>query len=146
MLLNIDPLLSGDLLRILDHMGHGDAIVVADANFAAHSHADTVIDVHAPSPAVLAAIRSVVPVDEYEGPSVLLMAAEPGLGVEVQRELRAAAACAPERIDELERHTFYAAARATVAVVRTAEARAYGNVILRKGVVQAQGEPEGATR
>jgi len=31
----IDPLLTPDLLKVLAEMGHGDAIVVADANFTA---------------------------------------------------------------------------------------------------------------
>ena len=35
MLKNIDPLLSPDLLRILCEMGHGNTIVIADANFTA---------------------------------------------------------------------------------------------------------------
>lgn len=37
MLKNIDPLLNPDLLRVLAMMGHGDRIVVADANFPAAS-------------------------------------------------------------------------------------------------------------
>ena len=37
MLKNIDPLLSPELLKVLAEMGHGDEIVVADANFTAVS-------------------------------------------------------------------------------------------------------------
>lgn len=32
MLHGIHPALTGDLLRELDHLGHGDALLVADAN------------------------------------------------------------------------------------------------------------------
>lgn len=35
MLKGIDPLLTPDLLKVLAEMGHGDAVVVADANFTA---------------------------------------------------------------------------------------------------------------
>ena len=31
MLTGINPLLNGDLLRVLDHMGHNDVILIADA-------------------------------------------------------------------------------------------------------------------
>ncbi|PYM36519.1 MAG: ribose ABC transporter, partial [Candidatus Rokuibacteriota bacterium] len=37
MLKGIDPLLSPDLLHALAAMGHGDEVVVADANFPAAS-------------------------------------------------------------------------------------------------------------
>jgi len=37
MLIKIDPILSPDLLFLLRSMGHGDKLVLADANFPAHS-------------------------------------------------------------------------------------------------------------
>ena len=37
MLKNIDPLLAPELLKVLCEMGHGDAVVLADANFTAES-------------------------------------------------------------------------------------------------------------
>ena len=37
LLKNIDPLLSPELLKVLCEMGHGDEIVLADANFTAES-------------------------------------------------------------------------------------------------------------
>jgi L-fucose mutarotase len=37
MLKGIDPLLTPDLLKVLAEMGHGDEIVIADANFTATS-------------------------------------------------------------------------------------------------------------
>ena len=35
MLLNLDPVLTGQLLLALDEMGHGNAVVIADAHFTA---------------------------------------------------------------------------------------------------------------
>ena len=135
MLTGIDPLLTGDLLRLLDHMGHGDTVLVADAHYPAHAVGAPVVDVHAPAPAVLRAIRSVVPFDGYEGPSISLMAAEPGEGEEVGAGLRAAARAPEERIDAIDRFAFYERAASAFVVVRTAETRKYGNALLRKGVV-----------
>ena len=37
MLKNIDPLLTPELLKVLCKMGHGDELVLADANFTAES-------------------------------------------------------------------------------------------------------------
>ena len=37
MLKNIDPLLTPELLKVLCEMGHGDEVVLADANFTAES-------------------------------------------------------------------------------------------------------------
>lgn len=139
MLTGIHPLLSGRVLHLLDELGHGDELVIADANFPARSirtEAPDFLDLPGlPSPAVLAAVRTVVPADAYEGPSIALMAAEPGIDVTVQSELRAAAGVPAERVEEVERFVFYDRARAAAAVIRTGEVRPYGNVILRKGVV-----------
>lgn len=33
MLLDLDPVLTGQLLKALDEMGHGDSVVIADAHF-----------------------------------------------------------------------------------------------------------------
>ena len=73
----IHPILVGDLLAGLDRLGHGDELVVADANFPAHTVGATVVETPGlASPAVVAAIRTVIPLDEYEAESVLLMRAE----------------------------------------------------------------------
>src|SRR6478609_3386241 len=84
----IDPILAGDLLAALDRLGHGDELVVADANFPAHRIGPAVVEAPGTGAArVVEAIRTVVPLDGYEGASVLLMTAEGGERVEVQHEL-----------------------------------------------------------
>jgi len=40
----IDPLLTGDLLKVLDDKGHSGRIVIADANFPAHRTHSVVTD------------------------------------------------------------------------------------------------------
>lgn len=135
MLIGIDPLLTGDLLRILDHMGHGDVLLIADAHYPARSMGAPVLEVATSTPELVRAVRTVLPIDMYEGPSALLMTPEPGVGVEVQAELRASAAVREDRIGSLDRFAFYEAGRSAVAVLRTLETRKYGCLLLRKGVV-----------
>ena len=138
MLTGIHPILAGELLAALDRLGHGDELVVADANFPAHRVGAQVVEAPGlPSPAVVEAIRTVVPLDGYEGESVLLMAAEGGERLAVQHELVEAASAPADRVAELERFGFYERAAAARLVVRTGELRPYGNLLLRKGVVNA---------
>jgi L-fucose mutarotase len=146
MLSGIHPILHGEMLAALDRLGHGDELVVADANFPAHrAGREVVVAAGLDAPAVVEAIRTVVPLDTYEGPSVLLMTAESGERLPVQDELVVAAGVPSDRVDELERFDFYERADGARLVVRTGELRPYGNVILRKGVVNEYRSP-GAAR
>lgn len=139
MLHGIHPLLSGTLLHHLDDMGHSDTVVVADANFPAQRLGARVIDLPSvDAPAATAAVRTVLPLDT--GISVRLMESATGATLPVQAELITAAGCAPAAADSLERAAFYAAAAQAYLVVRTGERRAYGNVILAKGIVENWGD------
>jgi len=134
----IHPILGGALLAELDRLGHGDELVVADANFPAHRLGTIVIEMPGlKSPLVVDAIRTLVPLDTYEGASVHLMDAEAGDRPVVQQELVAAAHAPSDRVADLERFAFYDRAAGARLVVRTGELRPYGNLILRKGVVNA---------
>ncbi|WP_232331362.1 RbsD/FucU family protein [Agromyces laixinhei] len=141
----IHPILNGELLTALDRLGHGDELVVADANFPAHRIGNVIEAAGLPAAEVVAAIRTVVPLDDHEGASVHLMQAEGGGRLRVQAELVGAADAPVDRVAELERFAFYERARAALLVVRTGELRPYGNLILRKGVVNAY-EPNRAAR
>ncbi len=67
MLIGIDPILSPELLYISRAMGHGDEIVIADANFPASSGGTKVIRLGGvDAPRVLQAILSVMPLDSYD--------------------------------------------------------------------------------
>jgi L-fucose mutarotase len=136
MLSGIHPMLHGELLAALDRLGHGDELVVADANFPAYRAAsEVVVAAGLGAPDVVEAVRTVVPLDAYEGASVLLMTAEGGERLLVQQELVAASDAPGDRVDEIERFDFYERAAGARLVVRTGELRPYGNMILRKGVV-----------
>ncbi len=74
MLRGIHPLLSPDLLHALASMGHGDRVAVVDANFPALSHARRLVALPGTTaPAVLEAILSVLPVDDFEPHPVSVM-------------------------------------------------------------------------
>jgi len=71
MLWGIDPLLTADLLYALRRMGHGDEVVVVDANFPADSTATTTV-MGEPIPLAgvnaaraVEAILSVMPLDTF---------------------------------------------------------------------------------
>lgn len=133
MLAGIHPLLTGSLLAHLDAMGHSDAVVVADAHFPAARLAERVVDLPGTrSPDVLAALRTVLPLDD--APSLDLMASADGEVLPVQEELVRVAA-AEDSHQYLERYAFYTTAADAYLIIRTGETRVYGNALLRKGVV-----------
>lgn len=141
MLLNIDPVLSPSLLYTLRAMGHGDTIVIADANFPAESTADNCIRLDGLSAGrVLSAVLSVMPLDTFiDDPAKSMQIVGdsdtlPEAVVEFQQIINDTAD-APRAIQSMERFAFYEEAKKAVAVIQTGETRAYGNIILTKGVV-----------
>jgi L-fucose mutarotase len=131
----IHPVLTGELLGHLDAMGHSDAVVVADAHFPAARLASRLLTFPGlRTPDVLAAVRTVLPLDD--APALDLMAAPAGTEVPVYEELCAAAGVGEADVRWLDRHAFYEEAARAYVVVRTGETRIYGNALLRKGVVQ----------
>ena len=79
MLVGISPLIGPDLLAALCRMGHGDEIVLADANFPACSLGPPVIraDGLAIAP-LLDGIARLFPLDTYVDCPIGMMAAVPG--------------------------------------------------------------------
>ena len=132
--MSVHPLLTGSLLAHMDAMGHSDAVVLADAHFPADRLAHRLLTFPGLStPDVLAAVRTVIPLDDQ--PSLDLMSSADGTRLPVQEALIAAAEATEEDVRFLDRHAFYAVAAEAYVIVRTGETRTYGNVILRKGVV-----------
>ena len=86
MLTGIHPLLTGPLLAHLDAMGHSDAVVLADAHFPAERLATRSLTFPGvTTPDLLAAVRTVVPLDD--APSVDLMESADGTRLPVQTAL-----------------------------------------------------------
>lgn len=141
MLIGIDNALTPDLLRHLRAMGHGDEIVIADANFPGDScgaRIEYLAGVTAPE--ALRAILQIMPLDSYVDQPARTMQvvgdpdAVPPIVAEFQQIINSVADN-PAQIAGVERHAFYVEARKAYCVVQTAETRQYGNIILSKGIV-----------
>ena len=142
MLKGIDPMIGPDLLHVLARMGHGDEIVLTDANFPAASVARQTIegrDLHMDCDVIraLQAVLSLLPVDDFQPDPVTTMqiVGDPDGLPEVVADALPLLSAQGVRPAGVERFAFYERAKAAFAVVRTAELRPYGNFILRKGVI-----------
>jgi L-fucose mutarotase len=146
MLKNIDPLLNADVLYALRAMGHGDALILCDANFPADSVArETVLGkllridgVDAPRAA--RAILSVLPLDTFVDHAALRMEVVdkpdevPTVQAEVQREIDQAEGKASP-MGSIERFAFYERAKQSYCVIATGERRFYACFVFQKGVI-----------
>ena len=147
MLKNIDPLLSAPLLEALRAMGHGDDIVICDANFPAHALARATvrgaeIQVAAPAARVAAAILSLLPLDDFVDAPALYMQArpeEPEHMEEVHKEVATVVKGHGHELCPYERFAFYAFAKKAFCIVQAAEPRFYGNFAFKKGVIPPRG-------
>jgi len=138
MLKTINPLLTGDLLAILSDMGHGDEVVITDANFPASAVAQRLIRLPVGATEVLDAVLSVLPLDDFvDAPSAAMDA--PDGRPEIYAEFEAAMNAAEGRevgLNLIDRFAFYDRAQDAYAVIATGERRLYANIILKKGVLR----------
>jgi L-fucose mutarotase len=140
MLYGIDPILGPDLLHALRAMGHGDEIVIADANYPAVSKARRLIRLDGlDAVRVLDGVLSLMPLDTYVDNAAFTMevVGDPKAVPEVCREFAKVVRrrAKGQRIATLERFAFYERAEAAFATIATGERRLYGNIILKKGVI-----------
>jgi L-fucose mutarotase len=145
MLKGIDPLLTPELLRVLAEMGHGDEIVIADANFTAVSLARGKPVLRLPGAGVARAcdaVLSLLPLDAAVTQPVAFMQVsntQPGYRSALQREvigrLQERGDAQPMQCEAIERFTFYERAAGAFAIVQTGELQPYANFVFRKGVV-----------
>lgn len=140
MLKKIPAILSPELIKVLMEMGHGDEIVISDANFPAERLGQRVIraDGH-DVPELLAAILELFPLDHYSDYQYALMEIVEGDDVDPviweeyatiigQTDLNA-------QVKHIERFEFYEKSKDAFAVLITGETALYGNIILKKGVI-----------
>lgn len=142
MLNKIPKLLSPELVKAMMEMGHGDELVLADANFPGHALHPRVLRADGLGvPELLSAILELLPLDHYAEHQAALMAVVPGdsavpvIWEEYKRiiaEHDPAAALAYE-----ERFQFYERSKTAYAIVVTGEEALYGNIILKKGVIKS---------
>ncbi len=138
MLTNIAKILTGDILKFLCDMGHGDELVIADANFPAETYAKRLVRLPGIDGVRAAqAIMTVFPLDTYTDDPAIVMdltksdkdkgMERPAIWDSYQNEVG--------HLIELERFAFYERAKKAYCVIQTGEERQYGNLILVKGVV-----------
>ena len=141
MLKGIDPLLSGDLLKVLDDMGHGDQLLLVDRNYPAAASGKPVIRLGEVGVLRAAsAILSVLPLDSFIDHPLERMEVEDDSikTTSLQNDLLALARASEDRKLEygvVPRLDFYERAKNVYAVVHTLEDQPYGCFILHKGVI-----------
>jgi L-fucose mutarotase len=140
MLRGISPALSPELLKLLCEMGHGDEVVLADANFPGPGIATRLCRADGLSAStMLDAILPLFPLDSYADPVIMMQIAsgdrlDPAVESDYLQVMRKHQPDAPSPV-RIERNLFYERARGAFVVVMTGESRIYGNIILKKGVI-----------
>lgn len=146
MLKGIDQRLSAEIVHVLMLMGHGDDLVICDVNhpaatIAAETTHGRLIDMAGCDlPTAAAAILSLMPLDTFVASPVSRMqvVGDPEAQVPVFGAMQQAIDRAEGRrvaMQALQRFAFYAAAKQSFAIIRTADSGPYGCFILKKGVV-----------
>jgi L-fucose mutarotase len=143
---SLDPLLNADVLYALRAMGHGDDLILCDANFPADAVArQTVLGRLLRIDGVGAAraaraILSVLPLDSFVATPALRMevVGKPKELPAVQAEVQAEIDSALQRslpMGAVERFAFYELAKKSYCVIQTGERRFYGCFLFKKGVI-----------
>lgn len=146
MLNGISKILTGDILKVMCDMGHGDYIVIADANFPAQTYANKRLlrlsGIQGTD--VLKAMAPLYPVDTYTQNPVIGMDLtdsdkEKGMPTPViwseYNEILKNECGYKDGIYFIDRYDFYDLASKAYAIIQTGEERQYGNLIIYKGVI-----------
>jgi L-fucose mutarotase len=141
MLKTIPSILGPDLLYTLRAMGHGDEIVIADANFPAeHLGPKTIRADGIDATAMLDAVLTLMPLDDFVEQAAIGMAVVGDAAAQppIYHDFRAALARHEPKLQfsTLERFAFYERAKTAAAIIQTGEVRLYGNIILKKGIIR----------
>ena len=145
MLINIDPILSPEVLYTLRAMGHGDKLILCDSNFPAYSMNSRVHRIDGVDAAKAAkAIFSIFPLDSFIKYPVVRMQIDdnPDELNDVHKELNKImheVAGTNWEMGSIERFKFYDEAKSAFAIITTNETRPFGCFILTKGVVKPDG-------
>ena len=145
MLINIDPILSPEILHTLRSMGHGDKLILSDSNFTAYSMNSIVHRLDGVDAArATKAILSIFPLDSFIESPIQRMEIDgkPEELNEVHKEMKqitAEVAGDHWKISSIERFKFYEEAKKAYAIITTNETRPFGCFIFTKGVVKPDG-------
>jgi L-fucose mutarotase len=142
MLKGIPSLIGPDLLHVLHSMGHGDELVVADANFPGAGLGPRLIRMDGHSlPDVIDAVLTLLPLDDFEHAAFRMEVDDnPAQKEPVMIEIERIVARHEPNVSVLriDHPAFFARSRHAFAIVQTGETRFYGNIILRKGVIRSR--------
>ncbi len=150
MLININPVLSPELLFHLRSMGHGEKLILADANFPANSNNKKVIRLDGVNIKDAAtAILSVFPLDSF----IESQGGSPALRMEVDNKPDELTEAHKEfievvkkvsgenwKVGSISRQNFYQEAKKSYCIVTTTDTRPFGCFILTKGVILPDGK------
>ena len=145
MLINVNPLISPEILSLIRSMGHGDKFVLSDANFPSYSQGNKLYRMDGLNvPQAAEALLSHFPLDSFVSNPVQRMEIDgkPDEINDVQKELiETVKKVSGEnwKVGSIERQQFYAEAKKTMAVITTSETRPYGCFIFTKGVLKPDG-------
>ena len=150
MLININPVLSPELLFHLRSMGHGEKLILADANFPSNTTNEKVIRLDGVNIKDAAmAILSVFPLDSF----VASKGGSPAIRMEVDDKpdeltethkefIEAVKIVSGEnwKVGSISRKDFYEEAKKAYCIVTTTDARPFGCFVLTKGVILPDGK------
>jgi L-fucose mutarotase len=148
MLLNVPKILSPELLKALCEMGHGDRILLADANYPGKSVAESCKATFLRAdgigmPALLEAILTMIPLDLYTDEPAIVMdvdVRDKGMQIPILDTYRAIVAKHDARgekaVVQYEKYAFCEKANTCTVFVMTGEKAVYANIILQKGVIK----------
>ena len=141
MLKGIPKNVSPELLKVLCQMGHGDEIVIADANFPAENYGKRVVRADGLGGVeILKSVLTLIPFDTYADANMMLMNLSGGdiqiPPIWAEYETVAKGIDNNYKIEKLERFAFYERAKNAFAVIATGEEAIYANLIIKKGVIK----------
>ncbi|MBE6877559.1 MAG: hypothetical protein E7488_00080 [Ruminococcaceae bacterium] len=146
MLKGISKILTGDILKILCDMGHGDELVIADANFPAETVAKRLVRCPGiDGSQLLEAIAELFPLDNYvEFPANVmdLTDGDKAKGMptpevwDIYKNILLKMDNDFTALGKIERNEFYNRTKNAYAVIQTGEERQYGNILIVKGVIK----------
>ncbi|MCI8624322.1 MAG: fucose isomerase [Provencibacterium sp.] len=132
MLYHIPKIFTPDLLRLMMDLGHGEELLICDANFPRRTmEKETVWITNSPVEALVREILCFFPLDATVDCPIAVMegAAQNGMLDRFQ-------ALAPDKgIERVERFAFYERAKRCAGIVATTDGTRCANIILKKGVV-----------
>lgn len=141
MLKNIPANVSADLIKLLMDMGHGDELLIADANFPAYARPAVVVDCIGQNiPELLDSILSLISLDQYAEHPTVFMQVLPGdpyvpKVLDVYREIGFKHEEKGLREEAVSKAEFYEKIKNCYAVITTSEKELYANLIIKKGVL-----------